>query len=163
VDVETSGMSVQRGGRVIEVGAVAIVGGAIVDEFDTLIDAGAEISYGAFRVHGISENMLYGKPLPCDVWKSFLEFVGDAPLVAHNAAFDGSFVRHEVALLGETLPNNWHCTVQLARRHLPNLPNHKLDTVYRHLFGKLPEFVKRHRALDDARLAARIWLELGKK
>ncbi len=163
VDVETTGMSAQRGGRVIEVGAVAIVGGSIVDEFDTLIDTGAAISYGAFRVHGISEEMLVGKPLSCDVWKNFLGFVGNALLVAHNAAFDSSFVRHEVALLGERLPNNWHCTVRLARRHLPHLPNHKLDTVYRHLFGALPSALRRHRALDDARLAARIWLELGKK
>ena len=160
VDVETTGMSVQRGGRVIEVGAVAMENGDIVAELDTLIDTGAEISYGAYRVHGISQEMLRGKPQPEDAWKSFLEFVGSAPLVAHNATFDSSFVRHEVSLLGEPITNDWHCTVRLARRRLPQLSNHKLDTVYRYLFGSLPVSVRRHRALDDARLAARIWGEL---
>jgi len=163
VDVETTGISVQRGGRVIEVGAVALVGNEIVTEFDTLIDTDAEISYGAYRVHGISQDMICGMPQPEDVWGSFLEFVGDSLLVAHNAPFDSSFIRREMALLGIGLPNPWVCTVRLARRHLPHLPNHKLDNVYRHLFGALPASVKRHRALDDARLAARVWVELGAK
>lgn len=160
IDVETTGLSVKRGGRVIEVGAVEVVGNSIVAEFDTLIDTGAEISYGAYLVHGISQEMLCGKPQPEEVWKRFLEFAGDAQMVAHNAPFDSSFVRHEVALLGDTIPNSWHCTVRLARRCLPHLANHKLDTVYRYLFGSLPESVQRHRALDDARLAARIWVKL---
>jgi DNA polymerase-3 subunit epsilon len=160
VDVETTGLSVQRGGRVIEVGAVAIEKGAIVAELDTLIDTGAAISYGAYQVHGITRDMLRGKPLPDDAWNSFLEFVGAALLIAHNAPFDSSFVRNEIALLEKTITNEWHCTVRLARRHLPHLPNHKLDTVYRHLFGSLPPAVQRHRALDDARLAARIWMAL---
>lgn len=161
IDVETTGMSVNQGGRVIEVGAVALVGNCIVDELDTLIDTGAVISYGAYQVHGISEEMLRGKPQPDEAWNRFMEFVGDGPLVAHNAPFDRSFVCHEVSLLGETLPNSWHCTLRLARRQLPHLPNHKLDTVYRYLFGSLPVSVRRHRALDDARLAARIWAELS--
>jgi DNA polymerase-3 subunit epsilon len=160
VDVETSGHSVQRGGRVIEVGAVALESGIVVAELDTLIDAGVVISYGAYRVHGISEDMLCGKPSPEDVWGSFRDFAGDAALVAHNAPFDSAFIRHELGLLGIGLPNTWHCTVRLARRHLPHLPNHKLDTVYRHLFGDMPAAVQRHRALDDARLAARVWMEL---
>lgn len=160
MDVETTGLSVRRGGRVIEVGAVAVVGDSIVGELDTLIYTGSAISYGAYQVHGISEEMLRGKPQPEDVWSSFLEFAGDDPLVAHNAPFDSSFVRNEVSLLGKAIPNIWHCTVRLARSRLPHLPNHKLDTVYRHLFGALPVSVQRHRALDDARLAARIWMEL---
>lgn len=160
IDVETTGMSVQRGGRVIEVGAVALEQGVAVAEFDTLIDAGAPIGYGAWRVHGISEQMLAGKPLPADVWRAFRDFVADAALVAHNAPFDSSFVRHELGLLGLWLPNRWHCTVRLARRRLPELPNHRLETVYRHLFGGLPDGAKRHRALDDARMAAQVWVAL---
>jgi DNA polymerase-3 subunit epsilon len=161
VDVETTGMSIQRGGRVIEVGAVALDGGVTVAELDTLIDSGAAISYGAYRVHGISGAMLAGKPQPDDVWLSFLEFVGAAELVAHNATFDSTFIHHELARLGIRMTNPWSCTVRLARQKLPQLPNHKLDTVYRYLFGSLPTSVRRHRALDDARMAARIWVELG--
>jgi DNA polymerase III subunit epsilon len=160
IDVETSGISTGKGGRVIEIGAVALEGGSIVAEFDTLIDTGASIQYGAYRVHGISEVMLCGKPRPEDVWGGFYEFVGDAELVAHNAPFDSSFIRYECGLIGIVLPNQWHCTVRLARQKLPQLHNHKLDTVYRYLFGSIPASMNRHRALDDARLAAQIWLAL---
>lgn len=161
VDVETTGHSVQRGGRVIEIGAVAVDNGAVCEEYDTLIDTGALISYGAYLVHGISEEMLAGKPSPEDVWGRFHEFVGDSPLVAHNSPFDSTFIRNELSRLHITLSNPWHCTVRLARKKLPKLPNHKLDTVYRHLFGALPSGAQRHRALDDARMAAAIWVKLG--
>lgn len=160
VDVETTGLSAQRGGRVIEVGAVVLEDGAIVAEFGTLIDTGATISYGAYRVHGISEEMLSGQPEPAEVWRNFSKLVGTAPLVAHNAPFDSAFVRHELSRLGLDLPNPWHCTVRLARRKLPHLPNHRLDTVYRHLFGSIPHDAARHRALDDARLTASVWNRL---
>lgn len=160
VDVETTGLSAKSGGRVIEVGAVAVKNGVVTEEFDTLIDTGANISYGAWRVNGISQEMLVGKPSPLEVWPQLLDFIGNAGLVAHNASFDSAFVRHELALLGYGLPNRWHCTVRLARKKLPHLQNHRLDTVYGHLFGEIPAGVNRHRALDDARMAARIWMEL---
>lgn len=160
VDVETTGLSVRRGGRVIEVGAVAMENGIVTGEFDTLIDTGAAISYGAYRVHGISEAMLTGKPLPCEVWPMFREFAGDGLLVAHNSPFDSSFVCHELSRMELDLANGWRCTVRLARKCLPDLPNHRLDTVYSHLFGALPHGVQRHRALDDARMTARVFTEL---
>lgn len=162
VDTETTGLSVKSGGRVIELGAVVIEHGETADELTTLIDTGADIAPGAFRVHGISLRMLAGQPQPEEVWGNFREFVGDAPLVAHNAPFDSAFIRNELALIGVPLPNLWHCTVRLARRTLPQLPNHKLDTVYDHLFGAIPQGTQRHRALDDARMTARIWLALNR-
>lgn len=162
IDVETTGLGVQGGGRVIEVGAVAVECGEIVAEWGSLIYTGASIGYYAYRVHGISAEMLYGQPEPEEVWSSFREFVGAAELIAHNSPFDSAFVRHELALLGHCLTNQWHCTVKLARKRLPNLYNHKLDTVYRHLFGEIPASMQRHRALDDARMTALVWLELMK-
>jgi len=161
VYTETTGLSVRNGGRVIEIGAVAVENGQIVAELATLINTNTAISYGAYRVHGISEQMLAGKPTPEDVWPRFLEFVGTSPLVAHNASFDSAFVQHELRLLGLLLANPWHCTVRLSRRKLPRLMNHKLETVYKHLFGGLPKDVRQHRALVDARMAARVWMELG--
>lgn len=161
VDVETTGLSARHGGRVIEVGLVAVEDGCVAAEFDTLIDSGAPISYGAFRVHGISEAMLAGQPPPAEVWPHLAEFIGPSPLVAHNAPFDRAFVLHELALQGLALENPWHCTVRLSRQALPQLPNHRLDTVYRYLLGDLPCTIQRHRALDDARLTARVWLELA--
>jgi DNA polymerase-3 subunit epsilon len=160
VDLETTGLSPRNGGRVIELGAVAVENGQLAAELGTLINSGAAISYAAYRVHGISQRMLHGKPTPSEVWQTFLQFACNSPLVAHNAPFDSSFVKHELALLGHTLANHWHCTVRLARKKFPHLHNHKLDTVYRHLFGELPPDVQRHRALHDARMAARVWVEL---
>lgn len=162
IDTETTGLGVQRGGRVIEIGAVAVENGVVKEEFSSLINSGAAISYFAFRVHGISEEMLLGKPEPESVWQELRQFIGDAELVAHNAPFDSSFVRHELALIGIELHNPWHCTVRLARKVLPELYNHKLDTVYRHLFGEIPSSMQRHRALDDARMTAQIWAELNR-
>lgn len=141
----------------IEIGAVALEQGIVVAEFTSLIDTGTAISRDAFRVHGISRQMLAGEPTPDKVWPDFADFVGNSCLVAHNASFDRPFILHELALWGLSLPNQWHCTVQLSRRKLYNLPNHRLDTVYQHLFGPLPHNINRHRALDDARMAARIW------
>jgi DNA polymerase III subunit epsilon len=161
VDTETTGLSVRNGGRVIEIGAVAVENGQIVAELATLINTNTAISYGAYRVHGISEQMLAGKPTPDEVWPRFLEIAATSPLVAHNASFDSAFVQHELRLLGLLLANPWHCTVRLSRRKLPRLMNHKLETVYKHLFGGLPKDVRQHRALVDARMAARVWMELG--
>lgn len=160
VDVETTGLSVARGGRVIEVGAVAVEDGRIVAELGTLIDAGAPIAAGAYRVHGISPDMLVGKPAPTKAWPWLVDFFGDSPLIAHNASFDSAFIRHELSRLGLRLGNRWDCTVRLARRRLPHLPNHRLETVARHLFGEIPTECRLHRALDDARLTARVWLAI---
>jgi DNA polymerase-3 subunit epsilon len=160
VDVETTGLGAANGGRVIEVGAVAVEQGCIVAELATLIDAGVPINPFAYRVHGISSAMLRGKPRPAEAWPWFVDFVGNSPLVAHNSPFDSGFIRHELALLGMRLRNPWHCTVRLARKHLPHLPNHRLETVARHLLGDIPDDCRLHRALGDARLAARVWIEM---
>jgi DNA polymerase-3 subunit epsilon len=163
VDVETSGLSVKNGGRVIEIGAVAVEDGSIAAEFGTLIDVDVNIHYGAQRVHGISRGMLRGRPAPRHVWPDLVEFVGCSPLVAHNSPFDSSFIHYELSLLGLCLLNPWHCTVRLSRHKLPSLANHKLETVARHLLGPISADCRLHRALDDARLTAQVWMELMKK
>ncbi|MBW2598868.1 MAG: 3'-5' exonuclease, partial [Deltaproteobacteria bacterium] len=61
------------------------------------------------------------------------------------------------------LKNMSVCTLEMSRRLYPGLPDHKLDTVYRHLFGEIRKDTQRHRALDDARMAARIWMEMVKR
>lgn len=161
LDTETTGLSVINGGRVIEIGAVALENGEVVAEFETLVNTGTPVTHSAYRVHRISRAMLADKPKPQEVWPIFRQFVGDLPLVSHNAWFDKAFILNELALTGIAMTNNWHCTVRLARSKLPHLPNHCLETVYRCLFGELPKGIKRHRAIDDARMAARIWVELG--
>ena len=161
VDLETTGFSPFRGDRVIEVGAVAIEHGEITGEYSTLVQAPRPIPAQATRLHGITAGMLIGQPGPEVIFPALRDFLGDRTIVAHNAAFDLPFLQHEFRRLGLSLLNRHVCTLELSRRCLPDLENHRLPTVARHLFGDLPEGMKLHRALDDARLTARVWLAMG--
>jgi len=159
-DTETSGLSPQRHDRIIEIGAVKLNENGIVDEFSSLIDADVLISPYAQAIHGISPQMLCGQPQPAQVFRAFQQFVGYLPLIAHNASFDRNFLHAEYARLGYRLTNKIECTLQLSRKRLANLPNHKLETVYLVLGGVVDQNIKRHRALDDARMAAFVWVKL---
>ena len=159
-DTETSGLWPQGNDQIIEIGAVKLNENDIVDEFSSLIDADVLISPYAQAIHGISPQMLCGQPQPEQVFRAFQQFVGQLPLVAHNASFDRNFLHAEYARLGDRLTNKIECTLQLSRKRLANLPNHKLETVYLVLGGVVDQNIKRHRALDDARMAAFVWEKL---
>ena len=161
IDVETTGMSPLKGHRVIEVGAVRIGHKMLGQEFHSLIDCDRRIPKAAQRVHGITDSMLHGQPMPESVFRKLRSFIGTAVLVAHNAQFDRAFLVAEYGRLGWRLPNQFICTLQLSRRRLPKLSNYKLTTVARHLLGDKVKNTRAHRALNDARLTAGIWLELG--
>lgn len=161
VDTETTGLSPRRGDRVIEIAAVAVKNNQPAEEFHTLIDTGVHIPWQVQRIHGITDEMVRGKPKPHEVYPSLSEFIGDGILVAHNAKFDMGFLRNEFALVDLKLKNRSHCTVELSRKHLPHLPSHRLESVARHLLGNLPEDTRLHRALADARLTAQIWIRLN--
>jgi DNA polymerase III subunit epsilon len=160
VDLETTGLSPRHGHRIIEIGAVALENGAVVEEFTTLVDAGVPIPIEVQAIHGITDEMLDGRPKPEEALPRFREFIGDSVLVAHNAAFEVTFLRHEFARLKLGLPNRHVCTLEMSRRLLSRLPDYTLQTVYLHLFPD-PDFLRQnHRALDDARLTAKIWLAM---
>ena len=163
VDVETTGLSPRNGHRVIEIGAVAVEGGEIVGEFASLIDAGVSVPYPVQAIHGITDEMLAGQPTPEQVIPLFDRFIRESVLVAHNAAFDIRFLRHEFARLGMGIPNAHRCTLELSRRRLPRLSDHKLETVYLHLFPDEGSHRQSHRALGDARMTARIWLKMTER
>jgi DNA polymerase-3 subunit epsilon len=160
IDVETTGLSFFAGDRIIEIGAVLVEEGRIVSEFDQLIHTLRPISHSAQRVHGIGNRMLQGKPAPEEVIPRFCQWAGSQPVIAHNARFDLGFIRQECSRLGLHFPNRFSCTLTLARRRLPGLPNHRLETVARHLLGELPAEITLHRALADACLVAQIWLAM---
>ena len=162
LDVETTGFSPKSGDRVIEIGAVAIKDRCIVAEFSSLIDVGKKIPWRVQQVHGITNKMLEGEPTPDEVLPEFYKFIAGSILVAHNASFDIGFLKHEFALLGMSLNNQSLCTLKMSRKLYPNLPNHKLKTVSRYLLEESCEQMQMHRALDDAKLAGMIWLEMGK-
>jgi DNA polymerase III subunit epsilon len=160
VDLETTGLSPRQGHRIIEIGAVAVEDGTVTKEFTTLIDPGVPIPVEVQAIHGITDEMLEGSPKPEEALPRFREFIGDSALVAHNAAFEVTFLRHELARLKLGLPNHHVCTLEMSRRILPRLPDYTLETIYLHLFPD-PTFLRQnHRALDDARMTAKIWLAI---
>lgn len=162
-DVETTGLYPERGDRIIEIGAVAVKEGTFKEEFHSLIYVERHIPMAARKIHGISDAMIEDKPRADEVILGFRTFIGDSVLVAHNARFDVRFLKYEFARLGLRFRNSWLCTKRLAERHCRGLPDYRLDTVYQYLFGELPDDVRRHRAMDDARLTADVWMELVRR
>lgn len=162
-DTETTGLSALRGDRIIEIGAVKCLDGKVIAEFSQLVNSGVPIAPGAQAVHGISAKMLQNQLSPQQVFTTFHDFIQNSELVAHNAKFDRSFLSAEFQRLGISLKNKYTCTLSLSRNCLPGLINHKLETVYRALGGIIDNSIRRHRALDDARMVAFIWHELQKK
>ena len=160
VDLETTGLWPRQGHRVIEIGAVAIEAGRVVGEFTTLIDAGVPVPPVVQAIHGITDEMLAGQPPPEQAFTRFASFITASVLIAHNAPFDIRFLRHEFARLGMALPHHYLCTLEMSRRRLPRLADHTLETVYQHLCPDAAFLRQNHRALDDARMTAQIWLKL---
>jgi len=160
LDIETTGLMPQRGHRIIEICAVAVQEGQIAAEFHSLIRVPRHIPRNIQKIHGISNEMLEESPGPEIVLPRFHDFIHRSTLVAHNAKFDISFLRYELARFGLSLSYPAICTLEMSRNHYPFLPNHKLETVAQHLLGELPASMKRHRALDDARLTAMVWIAM---
>lgn len=161
-DVETTGLDPARGHRIIEIGAVAVSGDMMAGEFQSLVHTDAPIAKAARKVHGITSDMLVGQPEAKEAMALFKEFVGTSTLVAHNASFDVDFLRWECMRAGLALDCRYRCTLKISRKRYPGLPNYRLETVARHL-GITVDESRRHRALDDARLTARVWIEMGRK
>ena len=160
-DVETTGLSAAIGHRIIEIGSVAVNGDAMGEEFQSLIYTEKPIRKAAQKIHGITAEMLAGQPDAKQVLSAFRRFVGTSTLVAHNAAFDIAFLQREFIRAGLILNNRHKCTLLMSRKQFPGLLNYKLETVARHL--DIPvNMRKRHQALDDARLVAKVWVEMNR-
>ncbi len=161
-DVETTGLFVERGHGIIEIGAVVVNGDEMGEEFQSLICCNAPISKAARKVHSITSDMLAGQPVVREVMTRFREFVSTSPLVGHNAAFDVGFLQRECGRADVLLTCRYRCTLKMSRSRYPGLPNYKLETVARRL-GIVVDETRRHRALDDARLTAKVWIEMTMK
>jgi len=158
LDFETNGLSPQYGGRAIEIGAVLIEGARIIDRFQNLMNPGCRISPFIEAYTGITNEMVAGAP-PCEeVMEQFAEFIGDLPLVAHNASFDRSFLDSELGFINRSRTNRMACSMLAARRVFPDAPNHKLATLVRYC-GIRTDGVF-HRALADAEMTGRLWLAM---
>ena len=160
IDFETTGMSTQGGGRATEIAAVLVRGGRVLDSYQSLMHSGAWVPPFIEQLTGISNAMLADAPPAQQVMGEVAEFTRGCPLVAHNAAFDRGFWRHEFDLAG-IAPDPAHefaCTVLLARRLCPDAPNCKLGTLAR--FHALPDSGRAHRALADALTTAHLLLRM---
>jgi DNA polymerase III epsilon subunit family exonuclease len=158
VDVEATGAKTPPN-RLIELGAFRIRGGCIVDKFLSLVNPEIPIPRFVAALTGISNEMVRRAPMFAEVAPQWLAFVSDSVLVAHNAPFDTSFLNHEISRVypGHRMVNPHLCTVELSRRLLPDLQNHRLDTIANHF--SIP-IVSRHRAGSDALATAEIFLRL---
>lgn len=160
-DLETSGLKPAQGARVIEVGAVRVEDGAIRARFQSLINPGFPVSAFITGLTGISNGMLGQAPDSAEALPAFAAFCGDLPMVAHNARFDCAFLSAELARLGLCFTNPCACSLVLARRILPDAPNHRLATLANHC-GLRPQG-SRHRALADATVTALLWLHMQER
>lgn len=160
IDFETSGMSPEQGDRAIEIGAVLVNNGQITDRFQSLINPGFLISREIEMVTGINNRMLADAPDSTTVTTELARFIGSYPLVAHNASFDQKFLEAELNLIGKKRPYNFGCTLKIARRIYPDMPNHKLETLIR--YKGLASNGPFHRALADAEMTAALWLQIIK-
>jgi DNA polymerase III subunit epsilon len=158
LDFETSGLSPHYGDRAIEIGAVLIQDGMIIERFQSLMNPGFRISSFIESFTGITNGMIEAAP-PCEeVMERFAEFIGDHPLVAHNASFDRKFLDAELAYINRSKTSRMACSMLAARRVYPQAPNHKLGTLVR--YCNIYNDGTFHRALADAEMTGRLWIAM---
>src|ERR1700751_3297403 len=163
LDTETTGFEPHLGHRLVELACLEIEDFIPTGRsFHTYVDPCRDMPIEAERGHGLSADFLRGKPRfePPDVVDAFLDFVGDAPIVAHNAGFDRAFVNWELSVIRrEPLPESrWVDTLALAKQRFPGMHN-SLDALCKRFKISLSERDK-HGALIDAKLLAGVYLEL---
>ena len=158
VDVETTDARTPPG-RIMELGAYRVRDGRIVAEFKSLVNPETPIPSFIVGLTGINDEMVRRAPRFAEIASAWLQFADMSVLVAHNASFDVRFLNHELARVypGQRMCNTHLCTVKLARRLMPELVNHRLHTIAEHFAVPIPN---RHRAPDDARATAEIFIRL---
>ncbi|TDL78327.1 DNA polymerase III subunit epsilon [Palleronia sediminis] len=161
LDTETTGFEPATGDRIVEIGAVELMGHVPTGRtFHEYLDPERSMPESAFAVHGLGDDFLRGKPLFKDVARAFLDFVGDAKLVIHNASFDMKFLNAELKWAGfRQLP--WEQaidTLAIAKGRFPGAPV-SLDALCRR-FGIDNTSRTLHGALLDSEILAEVYLEL---
>jgi DNA polymerase-3 subunit epsilon len=161
LDTETTGLDPLRGDRLVEIGCIELLNSIPSGQtFHRYINPQRDVPDEAFRVHGLSAEFLSDKPLFADVVDDMLAFIGDAPLIIHNASFDAGFINAELdrcgraAIARERLVD----TLMLARRKFVGVRNSLDDLCAR--FGIDTSRRVKHGALLDAELLAEVYLEL---
>lgn len=153
VDVETTGLS-PMANELIEVSAIKYKGAEKIDTFSTLIKPKVSIPYRITSITGITNEMVRKSPVVEEVMPQLIKFIGDSPIVAHNANFDYQFLQwHSNHSFSK---NRVIDTVQIGRKLYPYLPNHKLGTIAREIGITEDGF---HRAEFDCECCAKIYIQ----
>ena len=162
-DLETTGLYADKGDCIIEIGAVKMKNGKIIDTFDTFVNPNVKLSSEIISITGITDEMLIDAPSEKDAVKSFINWVGEYPMVAHNAKFDISFInsaysKYNLGVLNNTLID----TLGLSRYLESNERYHNLATLV--IRYNIPwDEEKHHRANYDAEGTALILYKMLKK
>ena len=154
-DIETTGFSATSD-RIIEIGAVKVKDGNITDYYSTFVNPEVPIPFEITKLTSITDDMVMDAKKIDEILPEFLEFVGDAALVAHNAGFDVGFIKENAKRLGLNSKYTYLDTVALARVLLPTLAKYKLNIVAKALNISLENH---HRAVDDAKATAEIFVK----
>jgi len=161
LDTETTGLDPSTGDRIVEIGAVELFNHMPTGKFyHQYINPERSMPEGAFNVHGLSEAFLSDKPVFSHIVDAFLEFVGDAKMVIHNASFDMKFINAELGWVNRAkLPMDQAVdTLEIARKKFPGAQN-SLDALCRR-FSVDNSAREKHGALLDSELLAEVYLEL---
>ena len=161
LDTETTGFDPKTGDRLIEVGCIEIEDLLPTGRtFHRFINPERLIPPDAIKVHGITDDKVKDAPKFHEVVDDLMEFLGDAPLIAHNANFDRNFIDFELGRIGRKPPpqDRWIDTLALAQKRFPGMAN-SLDALCKRYKISLVERTL-HGALIDARLLAEVYLEL---
>lgn len=159
IDFETTGLSPNQGDRATEIAAVLLENSKVVDRYQSLMNAGVRIPSFIEELTGISNAMIRTAPAAAIVMREVADFVGDYPLVAHNASFDSKFWDAEVARINVKRRQEFACSLLLSRRLIPQAPSHKLGALVE--YANLPVAGRAHRALADAEMAASLLAHLA--
>lgn len=163
-DLETTGLSPWGGDEMIEIGAMKIYGEELdeVNVFHSLVNPGRLIPPDASNINGITNEMVQGKPTIQEIFPQFLDFVGNAWLVAQNAKFDMGFITKYLVNFKMKRELEVYDTMIFSRRAFPGENKHNLDIICQRL-GIDCDKSQRHRSIEDVRLTGKAFLKLKEK
>ena len=158
LDLETTSMKPENG-YIVDIAAVRVRDGQVADEFESLVNPGRAIV--GHQIHGISDTDVANAPTAADVLPRLLDWIGDAPVVAHNVAFDVPFLRRHLPNGATWEPKQLFDTLELATQLYPDAGSYRLADLIQFAFGR--DHAAAHRAMPDARATAELFIHLTER
>ena len=156
LDLETTAMKPENG-YIVDIAALRVRNGEVVDRFESLVNPGRTIV--GHQIHGLSDDDVANAPTAAEVLPRFAEWVGDAPLVAHNVGFDLPFILRHLPNDVDWQPSAIYDTLELAYQLFPDAGSYKLADLIRFVFGR--DHAAAHRAMPDAEATAELFIHLA--